>query len=127
MPPAPQLSGHPFYPGSACPGNLLTHPSAHPTTLTTAGPVTILNWSFPRKDITRQEQARQVALALREEVADLEAAGCTVLQVRTVHPAPPACAACASSCLPACLPACQRQHHAERQPASGPPILPVGS
>lgn len=45
------------------------------------GPVTILNWSFPRKDITRQAQAFQIALALREEVADLESAGCRVIQV----------------------------------------------
>ena len=46
-----------------------------------AGPVTILNWSFPRKDITRQAQAFQLALAIREEVADLEKAGCRVIQV----------------------------------------------
>ena len=46
------------------------------------GPVTILNWSFPRKDITRQAQAFQLALAIRQEVADLEKAGCRVIQVR---------------------------------------------
>lgn len=46
-----------------------------------AGPVTILNWSFPRKDISRSAQAYQLALALREEVADLESAGCKVIQV----------------------------------------------
>ncbi|KAL4447714.1 hypothetical protein ABPG75_004933 [Micractinium tetrahymenae] len=45
------------------------------------GPVTILQWSFPRRDVTRQEQAFQLALALRQEVADLAAAGCRVLQV----------------------------------------------
>ncbi|GFH22837.1 cobalamin-independent methionine synthase, partial [Haematococcus lacustris] len=45
------------------------------------GPVTILNWSFPRRDISRRAQALQLALALREEVAALEAAGCTVVQV----------------------------------------------
>ncbi|MEG4807002.1 5-methyltetrahydropteroyltriglutamate--homocysteine S-methyltransferase [Microcoleus sp. F8-D3] len=45
------------------------------------GPVTILNWSFPPSDISRQDQAFQIALALREEVADLEAAGATVIQV----------------------------------------------
>jgi 5-methyltetrahydropteroyltriglutamate--homocysteine methyltransferase len=45
------------------------------------GPVTILNWSFPRADIVRQEQAFQIALALREEVADLEAAGAQVIQI----------------------------------------------
>ncbi len=43
--------------------------------------MTILNWSFPRKDITRQAQAFQLALAIREEVADLEKAGCKVIQV----------------------------------------------
>lgn len=45
------------------------------------GPVTILNWSFPRADITRQEQVFQIALALREEVVDLEAAGVQVIQI----------------------------------------------
>ncbi|MGI0479696.1 5-methyltetrahydropteroyltriglutamate--homocysteine S-methyltransferase [Geminocystis sp. CENA526] len=45
------------------------------------GPVTILNWSFPRTDISRQDQAFQIALALREEVADLEKAGAKVIQV----------------------------------------------
>ena len=43
--------------------------------------MTILNWSFPRKDISRSAQAYQLALALREEVADLESAGCKVIQV----------------------------------------------
>ncbi|MBW4623930.1 MAG: 5-methyltetrahydropteroyltriglutamate--homocysteine S-methyltransferase [Brasilonema octagenarum HA4186-MV1] len=45
------------------------------------GPVTILNWSYTRTDISRQEQAFQIALALRDEVADLEAAGAKVIQV----------------------------------------------
>ncbi|CAI5734721.1 unnamed protein product [Hyaloperonospora brassicae] len=45
------------------------------------GPVTILNWSFPRKDISRKDQAFQLALCLRDEVADLEAAKCVVIQV----------------------------------------------
>lgn len=45
------------------------------------GPVTILNWSFPRVDITRKMQAYQIALGLRDEIADLERAGCTVIQV----------------------------------------------
>ena len=44
--------------------------------------MTILNWSFPRKDISRRAQAFQLALALREEVSDLEKAGCVVIQVR---------------------------------------------
>jgi len=46
------------------------------------GAVTCINWSFPRKDITRSEQAYQIALALREEIADLEKAGCRIIQVR---------------------------------------------
>eukprot|EP00967_Tisochrysis_lutea_P025109 scaffold28896_cov16-Tisochrysis_lutea.AAC.1 len=45
------------------------------------GPVTILNWSFPRVDITRKSQAFQLALALRQEVSSLENAGCRVVQV----------------------------------------------
>jgi 5-methyltetrahydropteroyltriglutamate--homocysteine methyltransferase len=45
------------------------------------GPVTILNWSFPRADISRKEQAMQLALAIRDEIIDLESAGCTVIQV----------------------------------------------
>lgn len=42
---------------------------------------TILNWSFPRKDISRETQAYQIGLALREEVNDLEKAGCRIIQV----------------------------------------------
>ncbi len=45
------------------------------------GPVTILNWSYPRTDISRSEQAFQIALTLRDEVADLEAVGAKVIQV----------------------------------------------
>lgn len=45
------------------------------------GPVTMLNWSFPRSDIPRSEQAFQIALALRQEVADLEAAGAKIIQI----------------------------------------------
>lgn len=45
------------------------------------GPVTIINWSYPRTDISRQEIAYQLALALRDEIADLEAAGCRAVQV----------------------------------------------
>ncbi|GJQ14670.1 hypothetical protein GpartN1_g6461.t1 [Galdieria partita] len=45
------------------------------------GPVTILNWSFPRKDIPRKQQALQIALALRDEVADLEKSGCSIIQM----------------------------------------------
>lgn len=45
------------------------------------GPVTILNWSFPREDITLKESAYQIGLAIREEVLDLEANGIKIIQV----------------------------------------------
>ena len=45
------------------------------------GPVTILAWSFVRDDQPLRETANQVALALRDEIADLEAAGIAVIQV----------------------------------------------
>jgi 5-methyltetrahydropteroyltriglutamate--homocysteine methyltransferase len=45
------------------------------------GPVTILAWSFVRDDQPLADTARQVALALREEIVDLEAAGIGVIQV----------------------------------------------
>lgn len=45
------------------------------------GPVTILNWSFVRNDITREQVAYQIALALREEVEALESAGIEMIQV----------------------------------------------
>ncbi|WP_026834775.1 5-methyltetrahydropteroyltriglutamate--homocysteine S-methyltransferase [Eubacterium xylanophilum] len=45
------------------------------------GPVTILNWSFPREDISLKESAFQIACAIREEVLDLEAAGISIIQV----------------------------------------------
>jgi 5-methyltetrahydropteroyltriglutamate--homocysteine methyltransferase len=45
------------------------------------GPVTILCWSFPREDISRETIAKQIALALRDEVADLEAAGIGIIQI----------------------------------------------
>lgn len=45
------------------------------------GPVTMLMWSFPREDLTREEQARQLALAIRDEVVDLEAAGIRIVQI----------------------------------------------
>ena len=45
------------------------------------GPVTILNWSWPREDITHEQQTQQLALAIRDEVLDLEAAGIKVIQV----------------------------------------------
>ncbi len=45
------------------------------------GSVTILNWSFYRKDIPKKEIAYQIALALRDEVLDLEKAGIKVIQI----------------------------------------------
>ncbi|WFD29873.1 5-methyltetrahydropteroyltriglutamate--homocysteine S-methyltransferase [Malassezia sp. CBS 17886] len=45
------------------------------------GPVTILNWSFPRVDIGRDVQSKQIALALHDEVVDLEKAGIKAVQV----------------------------------------------
>jgi 5-methyltetrahydropteroyltriglutamate--homocysteine methyltransferase len=45
------------------------------------GPTTILNWSFPRADISRKDQAYQIGLCIRDEIRDLEEAGCRVIQV----------------------------------------------
>jgi 5-methyltetrahydropteroyltriglutamate--homocysteine methyltransferase len=45
------------------------------------GPVTILNWSFVRDDIPRSASCRQVALAIRDEVVDLEKAGAVMIQI----------------------------------------------
>ncbi|KAI8960686.1 cobalamin-independent methionine synthase [Daldinia sp. FL1419] len=45
------------------------------------GPVTCLRWSFPRDDVHQSIQAEQLALALRDEVVDLEKAGIDVIQV----------------------------------------------
>jgi len=45
------------------------------------GPVTILQWSFVRDDQPRAETAKQLALAIRDEVKDLEAAGIRVIQI----------------------------------------------
>ena len=45
------------------------------------GPITCLRWSFPRDDVHQSVQAQQLALALRDEVIDLEAAGIHVIQV----------------------------------------------
>lgn len=45
------------------------------------GPVTIINWSFSREDISLREMAFQIGLAIREEVLDLEANGINVIQV----------------------------------------------
>ena len=45
------------------------------------GPVTILNWSFVRDDQPRSETCLQIALAIRDEVSDLEAAGISMIQI----------------------------------------------
>mgnify|MGYP000018977048 CR=1 FL=1 len=45
------------------------------------GPVTIINWSFVRNDIPRSMIARQIALALSEEISDLQNAGIKIIQV----------------------------------------------
>jgi len=63
------------------------------------GPVTILQWSFVRDDQPRSETCRQIALALRDEVLDLERAGIGVIQID--EPA-----------LREGLPLRQREHHA---------------
>src|SRR5437879_1008944 len=55
--------------------------SAQPVKGMLTGPVTILQWSFVRDDQPRSETARQLALAIRDEVRDLEAAGIRVIQI----------------------------------------------
>ena len=45
------------------------------------GPVTIFNWSFPREDVSAAESMYQIALAMREEVLELEAAGIRIIQI----------------------------------------------
>ncbi|HCP78866.1 MAG TPA: 5-methyltetrahydropteroyltriglutamate--homocysteine S-methyltransferase, partial [Pusillimonas sp.] len=45
------------------------------------GPVTLLNWSFVRNDQPRSVTCRQLALAMREEVLDLEQAGIRIIQI----------------------------------------------
>jgi 5-methyltetrahydropteroyltriglutamate--homocysteine methyltransferase len=62
--------------------------SAYAQSLTTqpmkgmlTGPVTMLQWSFVRDDLPRREVCRQIALALRDEVMDLEKAGIRIIQI----------------------------------------------
>ena len=55
--------------------------AARPVKGMLTGPVTILNWSFVRDDQPRAETCRQIALAIRDEVADLDEAGISVIQV----------------------------------------------
>lgn len=88
-----------------------------------AGPVTILQWSFPRADVSRREQAEQLALALRQEVADLEAAGCRVLQVGGCISKPSLALAAGRQCpgsaqcrTHACLVACKRACSCSQNP-----------
>lgn len=45
------------------------------------GPVTILNWSFPREDISLKDCAFQIALAIKDEVLELEANGIKIIQI----------------------------------------------
>jgi len=45
------------------------------------GPVTILNWSFVRDDLPRSEVSKQIAVAIRDEVDDLQKAGIRIIQV----------------------------------------------
>jgi 5-methyltetrahydropteroyltriglutamate--homocysteine methyltransferase len=45
------------------------------------GPVTILNWSFVRDDQPRSETCKQISLAIRDEVIDLEKAGVKIIQI----------------------------------------------
>jgi 5-methyltetrahydropteroyltriglutamate--homocysteine methyltransferase len=55
--------------------------TAKPVKAMLTGPVTILNWSFVRDDLPRSEVCRQIALAIRDEVLDLEAAGAGMIQI----------------------------------------------
>jgi 5-methyltetrahydropteroyltriglutamate--homocysteine methyltransferase len=55
--------------------------TAKPVKAMLTGPVTILNWSFARDDQPRAVTCRQIALALQDEVADLERAGLRVIQI----------------------------------------------
>ncbi|HYZ33221.1 MAG TPA: 5-methyltetrahydropteroyltriglutamate--homocysteine S-methyltransferase, partial [Crenalkalicoccus sp.] len=55
--------------------------TARPVKGMLTGPVTMLHWSFVRDDIPRDTVCRQIALAIREEVQDLEAAGIGIIQI----------------------------------------------
>ncbi|MDU3398216.1 MAG: 5-methyltetrahydropteroyltriglutamate--homocysteine S-methyltransferase, partial [Clostridiales bacterium] len=52
-----------------------------PVKVMLTGPVTILNWSFPREDISLKECAFQIGLAIRDEVLELEANGIRMIQI----------------------------------------------
>ena len=45
------------------------------------GPVTILNWSFPREDVSLKVQAQEIGFAIRDEVFDLEKNGIRIIQI----------------------------------------------
>ena len=45
------------------------------------GPVTILNWSFPREDVSLKVQAQEIGFAIRDEVLDLEKNGIRIIQI----------------------------------------------
>jgi len=77
-----------IYGDVARPAPLTLRWSAYAQSLTTrpvkgmlTGPVTILNWSFARDDQPRADTCRQLALALKDEVADLDAAGLRAIQI----------------------------------------------
>lgn len=77
-----------IYGDIARPAPMTVRWSAYAQSLTTkpvkamlTGPVTMLNWSFVRDDQPRELTARQIALALKEEVADLQRAGLSVIQI----------------------------------------------
>lgn len=55
--------------------------TAQPVKGMLTGPVTILNWSFPREDVSLKEMAFQIGLAIRDEVLDLEAHGIKIIQI----------------------------------------------
>lgn len=55
--------------------------TARPVKGMLTGPVTILNWSFVREDQSREKTAFQIALAIRDEVRDLEKAGAKIIQI----------------------------------------------
>jgi 5-methyltetrahydropteroyltriglutamate--homocysteine methyltransferase len=55
--------------------------TARPVKGMLTGPVTILQWSFVRDDQPRSETSRQIALAIRDEVIDLEKAGIRIIQI----------------------------------------------
>jgi 5-methyltetrahydropteroyltriglutamate--homocysteine methyltransferase len=55
--------------------------TAKPMKSMLTGPVTMLQWSFVRDDQPREATCRQIALAIRDEVADLDAAGIAVIQI----------------------------------------------